>query len=233
MNTANATLPRSASAGGADGAAARPRRARAVGARGTTLIEVLMAVVVSALVAASVASMLTMLGGALREQDMLANHVIRVAGGHARFSDHVLRARAILGMSSTQLVLWVPSEDFVASDDFEEAYDEIHANEIRWYRWNDATKCVELSRTADPDASTVHAMSADWGALHASLASGSALQIVPVFDGLTSATFHHHGFDPCATRRVNLDLVFDAQHGGQSLRLSEAVSFLQKHKDCP
>jgi len=204
-----------------------------VAARGTTLIEVLMAVVVSALVAASVASMLTMLGGALREQDTLANHVIRVAGGHARFSDHVLRSRAILGLSSTQLVLWVPSEDFVASDDFEEAYDEINANEIRWYRWNAATNCVELSRTLDPAASTVYPMNADWGALHTSLTSAGSLQVVPVFNGLVSATFHHYGFDPCATRRVNLDLVFNAQNGGQTLRLSEAVSFLQKHKDCP
>jgi len=202
-------------------------------ARGTTLVEVLMATIISALVAASVASLLSMLGGAIREQDRLADQVVRVAGGHARFSDHVLRARAILALSSTQAVLWVPSEDFVASNQFKLAYDEINANEIRWYRWNATTRRVEMSRTSNVSASTVYPLATDWGALHASLLGANQLAVTPVFDGLSSAAFHPHGFDSCTTRRVNLDLVFDQEHGGQSVRVSEALPFLQKHKDCP
>lgn len=211
------------------------RRARAAPPRrhGATLLEVLMAAVVAALVAGSTASVLSMLGGALREQDRLAAQIVRIAGGHARLSDHILRARAILDLSPTQLVLWVPGEDFVASDDFKEAYDEINANEIRWYRWNDATKRIELSRTSNAAVSTVYGPNTDWGSLHASLSAAGQLLTTPVFDGLTAATFHHYGFDPCSTRRVNLDLAFDAEHGGQTLRLSEAVSFLQTHKECP
>ncbi|MBX3354523.1 MAG: prepilin-type N-terminal cleavage/methylation domain-containing protein [Phycisphaeraceae bacterium] len=201
--------------------------------RGTTLVELLIAIVVAALVAASAASLLTLLGGAIRDQDRVAQQVIRVASGHARLSDHILRARAILHCSPNEVVLWVPSEDFIASNQFKEAYDEINANEIRWYRWNPVSLRVEMSRTANPAASTVYPLATDWSALRASLQTMNQLTVTPVFDGLASATFHHHGFNSCTTRRVSLDLVFDQQHGGQTLRISEAVAFLQKHKDCP
>lgn len=201
--------------------------------RGTTLIEVLMAVVVAALVAASVGSLLSMLGGALREQDKLASQMVRTAGGHARLSDHILRARAILHLSPTQFALWVPSEDFILSNQFREAYDEINRREIRWYTWVPSQKRLTMSRTADPSDMTVLPSTTNWAALHASLSSANLLQTVTVFDGLESVTIHSHAFDPCSTRRISLDLVFDAEHGGQTLRISEAVAFLQKHKDCP
>lgn len=201
--------------------------------RGTTLVEVLMATIVAALVAASTASLLTLIGGALREQDRLAAQLVRTAGGHARFADHVLRARAILLLTATQVVLWVPSEDFIASNEFKEAYDQINAREIRWYRWNSTSKQLELSRTLDANAAAVHPLATDWSALFTTLQSANQLQTIAVFDGLASVVFHHHGFNSCSTRRVSLDLTFDQAHGGQTLRLSEAVSFLQKHEDCP
>jgi|GEM_PF-614917 len=211
----------------------RAKQQRAAPPRGTTLIEILMATMIASLVAASVASLMSLLGGALQEQDRMAQQIVRTAGGHARFSDHILRARAIIGLSSTQLVLWVPSEDFIASNQFTLAYDEINRREIRWYRWNAGTKRLEMSRTSNVNDATVHALNTDWSALYSTLSAANQLQTVTVFDGLTSATFHAFGFNSCSTRRVNLDLVFDPAQGGQTLRLSEAVSFLQKHKDCP
>lgn len=201
--------------------------------RGVTLVEILMALVVSALVAGSVGSLLSVLGGALREQDDLAAQLVRTAGGHARFSDHVLRARAILGLSATQAVLWVPSEDFVLSNQYKEAYDQINAREIRWYTWVPTQARLVMSRTLDQGDATVHPHSTNWTSLYNSLQSANQLETVTVFDGLASVTFYSGGFDPCATRRISLDLHFDADHGGQTIRISEAVPFLQTHEDCP
>ena len=216
--------------------AAKAERARCRGRaplRGTTLIEVLMATMVSTLVAASVASLMSLLGGAIDEQDRMAQQIVRTAGGQARLSDHILRSRAILGQSTTQLVLWVPSEDFIASNQFKNAYDEINACEIRWYRWNSITKRLEMSRTTNAADMTVYALATDWNQLFSTLFTANALQTITVFDGLSSATFPDNGFTSCHPTRVSLDLAFDAASGGQTLRLSEAVPFLQKHKDCP
>lgn len=201
--------------------------------RGTTLVELLMALIVSALVAGSVASLLNVLGGALREQDQLASQLVRTAGGHARLSDHLLRSRAILGLSATQVALWIPSEDFVVSNSYKEAYDQVNAREIRWYTWIPTQSRLVMSRTLNQSDTTVHPHSTNWTTLYNSLQTSNALETVTVFDGLASASFYSGGFDPCATRRVSLELVFDANHGGQTLRISEAVPFLQKHKDCP
>jgi len=201
--------------------------------RGTTLIEVLISIVVTALVAASVGSLLSMLGGALREQDQLASQMVRTAGGHARLSDHILRARAILACSATEFAVWVPCEDFILSNQFREAYDEINTCEIRWYSWVPNQKRLIMSRTANHQDMSVREHSVNWSALRSSLESGNQLETVTVFDGLDSVVIHAHHFNACSTRRISLDLVFDAAHGGQTLRVSEAVPFLQKHKDCP
>jgi len=201
--------------------------------RGVTLIEILIALVVAALVAGSVGSLLSVLGGALREQDTLASQLVRTAGGHARLSDHVLRARAILGLSATQAVFWVPSEDFVLSNQYREAFDQINARELRWYTWIPTQKRLVMSRTIDQNDVTVYEHTTNWSSLYNSLTTSNKLETVTVFDGLTSASFFSGGFDPCTTRRVNLDLVFDAEHGGQTIRVSEAIPFLQEHKDCP
>lgn len=201
--------------------------------RGTTLVEILIATVVATLVAASVGSLMTMLAGAISEQDRLGEQLVRTAGSQARIADHILRARCILHLSSTQMLLWVPAETFEDSNVFKDAYDTINTNELRWYTWDPTLKAVVCSRRSDSSDTSPCALSTNWAALYSTLKEANKLSSTSVIDGLSSASFLATGFDPCATRRVNLDLAFDATHGGQAFRISEAVQFLQKHKDCP
>ena len=129
-------------------------------------------------------------------------------------------------------MLWVPCEDFILSNQFRDAYDTINANELRWYTWDGLGHAILMSRTADHADNTSYASSMNWATLYTNLKEANKLESTQVINGLVSATFLSTGFDPCTSKRVSVDLVFDQQHGGQAFRLSETVQFLQKHKDC-
>lgn len=206
--------------------------APAIARRGLTLVELLVSIAVTTLVAASVAATVSAVGVGLRGQDEAAQEVARLARAQARLADHLFRARMILSQSSTVAALWVPSEEFDGSATNATDYDTVHADELRWYVVDRDSRVVSLQRVTNQANRTTYAWGTDWAALRTSLAASGALTTVPVLEGVLDGAFRFTAFAPCDDRRVALEIQLDDDHGGAHLELGGIVDSLQRHPDC-
>lgn len=205
---------------------------RTVARRGLTLVELLVSIAVTALVAASVASTVSAVGVGLQGQDESAQEVARLARAQARLADHLYRARMILSQSETVATLWVPSEEFDGSADNAARYDAIHGPELRWYLVDRANGSVVAQRLSNQADSTEYPLSTDWAALRSSLAASGALTTAPVVDGVLEGAFRFESFSPCDDRRLVLEVQLDDDHGGAHLELGGIVDSPQRHPSC-
>ncbi|NBX33504.1 MAG: prepilin-type N-terminal cleavage/methylation domain-containing protein [Planctomycetes bacterium] len=97
--------------------------------QGFTVIELLIASVITSMVAAAVISTMKAVTGSMEQQDLAADALARAARAEARVADHVNRARLILLQDADEVALWLPTEPFTSSATNTSDYDAINANE--------------------------------------------------------------------------------------------------------
>ena len=202
-------------------------------ASGFTLVELLVSVAVTAIVAASVVTTISAVRVGLDDQGESAQETARLARAQARLADHLYRARMILQQGNGVATLWLPAESFDGTDGGAAEFDAIHRNEIRWYAHEPATRTVVMQRTADRADRTELPLSTDWAALRESLAASGGLERTVVLTGVDDAEFRAGSFDPCEHRRLSLDVQLDGSRGGTRVELGGILGSLQRHASCP
>jgi prepilin-type N-terminal cleavage/methylation domain-containing protein len=199
---------------------------------GFTLVELLVSITITAIIAASVATTVSAVGVGMQGQDEAAQEVARLARGQARLADHLFRSRMILSESATVATLWLPSEAFDGSATNAADYDAIHGNELRWYLVDRTNRVISMQRLANTLNRTVYPLATDWSALRTSLASSGALVTTTVLEGVLEGAFRFTAFNPCADRRLVLDIQLDDEHGGMHFEIGGIIDALQRHSDC-
>ncbi len=200
--------------------------------KGFTLVELLVSITVTAIIAASVAATVSAVAVGMQGQDDAAQEVARLARGQARIADHLFRARMILSQSTTVATLWLPSETFDGSSTNATEYDTIHGNELRWYVVDRTNRVISMQRVSNTLNRTVYPLTTDWAALRTTLAASGSLVTTTVLEGVLEATFRFTSFNPCADRRLVLDIQLDDDHGGMNFELGGIIDALQRHSDC-
>ena len=208
------------------------RAARPGHGRGFTLVELVVAVIVTAVVAASVVTTMSAVRIGLEGQDESARATARIARAQARAADHLFRARMILAQEGTFCALWVPSEEFDASPTNAAEYDAIHREELRFWSFDAAAGAVVVERTADRGDRTQMALSADWRSIRDSLAAQGALERSVVIDGVSGASFRASGFDPCSDRRMSLMVELVDEPADGAYEVGGALEVLLEHPSC-
>jgi prepilin-type N-terminal cleavage/methylation domain-containing protein len=199
---------------------------------GFTLVELLVSITITAIIAASVATTVSAVGVGMQGQDEAAQEVARLARGQARLADHLFRSRMILSESATVATLWLPSEAFDGSATNAADYDTIHGNELRWYLVDRTNRVISMQRLTNTLNRTVYPLATDWSALRTSLASSGALVTTTVLEGVLEGAFRFTAFNPCADRRLVLDIQLDDEHGGMHFEIGGIIDALQRHSDC-
>jgi prepilin-type N-terminal cleavage/methylation domain-containing protein len=199
---------------------------------GFTLVELLVSITITAIIAASVATTVSAVGVGMQGQDEAAQEVARLARGQARLADHLFRSRMILSESATVATLWLPSEAFDGSATNAADYDAIHGNELRWYLVDRTNRVISMQRLTNTLNRTVYPLATDWSALRTSLASSGALVTTTVLEGVLEGAFRFTAFNPCADRRLVLDIQLDDEHGGMHFEIGGIIDALQRHSDC-
>ena len=200
--------------------------------RAFTLVEVLVATVVTAMVAGAVVGTINAVQVGLDDQDSASAEIARLARAQARLADHLYRARMILAQRDDSICLWLPSEAFDGSSANATNYDTINADELRWYVVDRNARTLSVQRVANASNRTSYSLSTDWNALRTSLAASSQLTTSVVLEGVLEGTFRRTSFTPCSDRRAVLDLQLDDEHGGINFELGGIVEQLQKHSGC-
>ena len=201
--------------------------------RGFTLIEVAIASVVTTIIAGSVIGTIKAVTDITIALDASAHAMARLARAEARVADHVNRARMVLSQTSTEVLLWLPTETFSASAILVDDYDTIQGNELAWYVMKPATKTLYLCYLTDRTNRTVYSMNTNWTSLFNSSSVQGKLTEIPVLEGIVSGGFRVESSDPCSVQRFTFDGLLSDELGGMNAQLGGRILNGLRHPDCP
>ena len=201
--------------------------------RAFTLVELLVASVITSLTAAATLGLMRTLADAMIAQDGAVESMARVARADVRVADHAQRARLVLSQSSGQIALWLPSEAFTLSATDATDYDTINANELAWYAMDTASGTLSLQYLTNRSDRTAYPLSTNWSSLRATLAAQSRLTSVPVLEGLASGSFLVEDSDACSVRRFTFEGALNDGRGALAVHLGGLLLNGQRHPDCP
>ena len=201
--------------------------------RGFTVIELLIASVITSMVAAAVIGTMQAVTGSMQQQDLAADALARAARAEARVADHVNRARLILLQDADEVALWLPTEPFTSSATNTSDYDTINANELAWYVVDASTGTLTLTYLTNRSDRTTYGLSTNWSSLRTTLQMQQKLTSVPVIEGLASGQFRVEDADPCSSGRFTFDGAMTDARGGLALQLGGPLTNRQRHPDCP
>ena len=200
---------------------------------GFTLIEVAIASVVTTIIAGSVIGTIKAVTDITIALDASAHSMARLARAEARVADHVNRARMVLSQTSTEVLLWLPTETFSASAILVDDYDAIQGNELAWYVMKPATKTLYLCYLTDRTNRTVYSMNTNWTSLLNSRSVQGKLTEIPVLEGIVSGGFRVESSDPCSVQRFTFDGLLSDELGGMNAQLGGGLLNGRRHPDCP
>ena len=200
--------------------------------RGFTLIEVAIASVVTTIIAGSVIGTIKAVTDVTIALDASAHAMARLARAEARVADHVNRARMVLSQTSTEVLLWLPTETFSASAILVDDYDAIQGNELAWYVMKPATKTLYLCYLTDRTNRTVYSMNTNWTSLLNSSSVQGKLTEIPVLEGIVSGGFRVESSDPCSVQRFTFDGLLSDELGGMNAQLGGRILNGLRHPDC-
>jgi len=201
--------------------------------RGFTVIELLIASVITSMVAAAVIGTMQAVTGSMQQQDLAADAMARAARAEARIADHVNRARLVLAQDADEVALWLPTEPFTSSATNTSDYDTINANELAWYVVDASTGTLTLKYLANRGDRTTYGLSTNWSSLRTTLELQQKLTSVPVLEGLAIGQFRVEDADPCSSGRFTFDGTMIDARGGLALQLGGPLANRQRHPDCP
>lgn len=201
--------------------------------RGFTLIEVAIASVVTTIVAGAVIGTINAVTDTTLALDISAQAMARLARAEARVADHANRARMVLSQTSTEVLLWLPTETFSSSTTNATDYDAINGNELAWYVMKPATKSLYLCYVTNRNNRTVYSLNTNWTSLRTSLSAQGALTEIPVLEGLVSGGFRVEASDPCSVQRFTFDGMLSNDFGGVNAQLGGRLLNGLRHPDCP
>ena len=200
---------------------------------GFTVIELLIASVITSMVAAAVISTMQAVTGSMEQQDLAADALARAARAEAHVADHVNRARLVLAQDADEVALWLPTEPFTSSATNTRDYDAINANELAWYVMDASTGNLTLKYLTNRSDRTTYGLSTNWSSLRTTLQMQQKLTSVSVIDGLAAGQFRVEDADPCSSGRFTFDGAMTDARGGLALQLGGPLPNRQRHPDCP
>ena len=157
--------------------------------RGLSLLELLLAMSITAMVAAAITAMLgAVSAGVSTRRDSRANMVLANAA-QSRLSAYIAPARCVLAHSGSDLTLWLHDSRESGG---------VHATEIRWLRYDAAAGEIRVwyvqfpkdwSQAACDLEDEAYPMTSNWMAVLADYQARGYITVQPLIDNLDSVSF--------------------------------------------
>ena len=191
--------------------------------RGLSLLELLLALMITVLVAAAIAGMLGAVSsgvGARRD-----TRVLMVLGDAAesRLSSYIAPSRCVLAADATSLVLW-----------FNDARqgDTVHASEVRWLSY-DATEHVinvsyvhfpaDWSQAAKDLEDKEFPANSDWNAVLASYRASGWTSTQPLIDTIQSLIIRTDTPAVLDSRHITFEIEFESEIGSATVTVAGTI----------
>ncbi|MDA0802315.1 MAG: prepilin-type N-terminal cleavage/methylation domain-containing protein [Planctomycetota bacterium] len=227
--------------------------------RAFTLVELLIATVITSMISLSVAGLLSFVGEMSAGQENRVSAVVRVAGVQARVARLALEARMFLEMRPERVALWLPSEMLEGAESGSESNFDIinlEEDEIVWLTWEQQEdgRWRLLEQRPDSDALDLVALEiqnlevyftsdgAYWDSVYTWLRDNDALDssvlaegiAAPTIAGVVQATpsFKYAAGTNCSARWFAGEYAFQDPEAPINARFDAAIAFPDPHPLC-
>ncbi len=172
--------------------------------RGLTLLEMTLAIGITSVIGAAIASMMAAATNSIASKDDGRQSAIRLATTQVRLGAYIAPSRCILDKRTTQLTLWF--------DDSTESQT-VHATEIRWIQFDEASRQLSVKFVDFPeewsqsmiDAENIECNSlTDFELLLETFETNSLITSIPLVDSIHSCSFWINNFIPTDATQISV-----------------------------
>ncbi len=195
--------------------------------RGLSLLEMLLALSITALIAVGISSMISAVTSGVGTRRDIRTTMVRANAAQTRLAAHIVPCRTVLASNGSDLVLWL--------NDSRES-DSVHATEIRWLLFDADQGAIDVhfvdfpeawTQTAKDLADTEYSADADWDAVLTQYQTNGWINTIRLVDGLDSAWVSTDAAVPMVSRHVIFELGFHTDTGPVPVRVSATVRLHQ------
>ncbi len=184
--------------------------------RGLTLLEMTLAIGITSVIGAAIASMMAAATNSITSKDDGRQSAIRLVTTQVRLGAYIAPSRCILDNNTTQLTLWF--------DDTTESQT-VHASEIRWIQFDETRKELAVKFVDFPsewsqsiiDATNIECNSlTDYELLLESFESDNLITSIPLVDSIHSCSFWINEFVPTEATQISIRFSLESTLGESS-----------------
>jgi|TARA_B110000196_G_scaffold42054_1_gene32324 type II secretory pathway pseudopilin PulG len=184
--------------------------------RGLSLIEMIIAIGITAVIGAAIASMMAAATNSLTSKDDGRQSAIRLATTQVRLGAYIAPSRCIVDKSNTHVTLWL--EDSNESKT-------IHATELRWIEFDNDNAFIvvkfvdfpeEWSQAMIDDYNIECISNTDYETLLSSFEAIDLVETIPLVDAINACKFWINATDPFGATRISVRFSLESTFGTTS-----------------
>jgi hypothetical protein len=195
--------------------------------RALTLLELMLALVITTLIAGAIWGMMSAVSTGVSTRRDTRSTMVGANAAATRIGAYIAPSRCILDAGSVGLVIWL-------NDDRES--ETVHATELRWMFFNADTGTLDVCFVHFPDAwsqaakdleDNEYTKDANWQAILSTYMSKGWIASVPLVDRLTGITVTTDQVDPLAAQHLTINLAFQTTAGAMDVPVSSTIRLHQ------
>ena len=195
--------------------------------RGLSLLEMLLALSITALIAVGISSMISAVTSGVGTRRDVRTTMVRANASQTRLAAYIVPCRSMLANNGSDLVLWL--------NDSRES-DSVHATEIRWLLFDAEQSAIDVHFVDFPDAWTQtakdladieYSADANWDAVLTQYQTDGWINTVRLVDGLDSAWVSTDAENAMDSRHVTVGLGFGTDDATAPTRVSATIRLHQ------
>lgn len=184
--------------------------------RGLSLLEMIIAIGITAVIGAAIASMMAAATNSLISKDDGRQTSIRLAITQVRLGAYIAPSRCIVDKSNTHITLWL--EDSRESNT-------VHASELRWIQFDETNTYLVVKFVSFPqewsqamiDASDIECnANTDYETLLLSFETSNVIQTIPLVDDIKECKFWINAAEPFDATQVSVRFALVSSYGTTS-----------------
>ena len=184
--------------------------------RGLTLLEMTLAIGITGVIGAAIASMMAAASNSLTSKDDGRQSAIRLATTQVRLGAYIAPSLCLLAKDNSSFTLWF--DDGIESKT-------VHASEIRWIQFNEVAKELSVMFVQFPedwsqgsiDEANIECNElTDYSILLDTFQANSLIESIPLVDSMQTCQFWIETNNPIEAKRISIRFTLESSIGQTS-----------------
>ena len=191
--------------------------------RGLSLLELLMAVIITAMVGVGIAGMLGAVSSGVGTRKDNREIMVRSHAAQCRLAAYLAISQCVLASSGSEITIWLADS---------RQSNTVHASEVRWLRFNSVTGEFTVdyvdfpagwTKTASELADLEYPSDTNWETVRAYYSSKGLLTSRALVDDLLTVAIRRDHNDAMAARHITFDLEFEGENVPVPVQVSGTI----------